>query len=222
MSHEQLPHQIDEILTNTNTNTEISLLADRKKAVCKLAVKVPLDTRISPEHNAEIKSVAQQYFGVGLRKRVWVEGKPTTALSAMADMVCEFGLAHVNKILTKQQQPTITTTYKKAKKKHRGDVKVNLIAIKEYLLKGHGGVYVKGDSPTNFGLLIIRSAIETLEVNDPRTKDEYVHRVCSGCGDAVAVGTRDSIFNLTHFFERDDLKPSKPKSTKNKKIGEFC
>tara|TARA_Y100000310_G_scaffold336233_1_gene420235 strand:- start:5044 stop:5712 length:669 start_codon:yes stop_codon:yes gene_type:complete len=221
MSYEQLPNEIDEILTNTNTNTKTSLLADRKKAPCKLAVKVPLDTRISPEYNAEIKSVAQQYFGVGLRKRVWVEGKPTTALSAMADMVCEYGLAHVNKILAKQQQPTITTTYKKAKKKQRGDVKVNLILIKEYLLKGSGGIYVKGESPTNFGLTKIRSAIATLEVNDPRTVDEYVHRVCSGCGDAVAVGTRDSVFNLSHFFERDDIRPTKPKSVKNRQMGEF-
>jgi hypothetical protein len=158
---------------------------------------------------------------VGLRKRVWVEGKPTTALSAMADMVCEYGLAHVNKILAKQQQPTITTTYKKAKKKQRGDVKVNLILIKEYLLKGSGGIYVKGESPTNFGLTKIRSAIATLEVNDPRTVDEYVHRVCSGCGDAVAVGTRDSVFNLSHFFERDDIRPTKPKSVKNRQMGEF-
>ena len=67
-----------------------------------------------------------------------------------------------------------------------------------------------------------RAAIEPLEVNDPRTVEEYVCRVCSGCGDAIAVGTRDSVFNLTHFFERDALMPTKPKSKKNKNLGEFC
>ena len=208
--------------TNTNTNTETSLLADRKRAVSKLAGKVPLDTRISAENNTEIKSVAQQFFGVGLRKTVLVEGKPDTCLSAMADMVVSMGLYQVKKILAKQQQPTITTSFKTAKKTNRGEVKVNLIEIKKCLLNTNGGVYSAGESRTRFGLSEIRSAIETLpKAVDARTVDVYINRVCSGCGDAIAVGMNDSVFDLRHFFERDDLKPSKPKP-KNKKIGEFC
>lgn len=212
MSHEQLSPEIESILQNKDNNNRKSYHSSKVVVEEKNDIILqPAGTNIEVEQAKYIKTnvlnnnqTMWRGYGNELRRLLWK------------------GIDQDKKERGKQQQPTITTTYKKGKKKHRGDVKVNLVQIKEYLLKDHGGVYIKGESPVRFGLTSIRSAIETLEVNDPRTVDEYVHRVCSGCGDAVAVGTRDSIFDLTHFFERDDLIPTKPKSNKNKKIGEFC
>ena len=212
MSHEQISPEIESILQNNDDNNRKSYHSSKVVEEKKYdSILQPAGTKIEVEQAKYIKQnvlnnneTMWRGYGNELRR------------------LLQKGIDQDKKERDKQQQPTITTTYKKGKKKHRGDVKVNLIQIKEYLLKGNGGVYVKGDSPVRFGLTKIRSAIETLEVNDPRTVEEYVCRVCSGCGDAIAVGTRDSVFNLTHFFERDDLMPTKPKSKKNKNLGEFC
>ena len=79
MSHEQIPQQTSSNSNSNSNSNSVSLLANKERRVCKLAVKVTLDTRISPEYNDEIKRMAQQYFGVGLRKRVIIEGKSDKA-----------------------------------------------------------------------------------------------------------------------------------------------
>ena len=212
MSHEQLSPEIESVLQNNDNNNRKSYHSSKVVVEKKNnSILQPAGTNIEVEQAKYIKTnvlnnnqTMWRGYGKELRRLLWK------------------GIDQDKMERAKLQQPTITTSFKVGKKKHRGDVKVNLIQIKEYLLKEYGGVYSKGESPTKFGLRKIRSAIEKLDKEDSRTVDEYVRRVCLGCGDAVAVGMNDSIFDLTHFFERDDLKPTKPKSTKNKKIGEFC
>ena len=92
--------------SSSSNDVASSLLANTDDKVSKLANKVNFDSRVKSENNQKVKELAQRKFGVGLRKRVWINGQPDTALSAMADEVIEAGCAVVENRLSKQKQTT--------------------------------------------------------------------------------------------------------------------
>jgi len=94
------------LVANNKKDVASSLLANTDDKVSKLAVKVNFDSRIKSELNQKVKELAQRKFGVGLRKRVWVNGHPDTALSAMSNMIVEAGCEVIEKMLSKQKQTT--------------------------------------------------------------------------------------------------------------------
>ena len=102
------------LVANNKEDVASSLLADKKHDIGKLADKVQLDSRVYSEYNLEIKELAQQWFGVGLRFHVLVDGKPDTCMSAMTNMIVKLGIDAVKEMLSKQQQSTSYATSRRS------------------------------------------------------------------------------------------------------------